>query len=310
MIEKTLRIRRFFTVPAVVAILAAAVLAAGPSPSRAQPVQVTDDLGQQISLPQPASRIIPLYGAFSEILYDIGAGDRIIARTQADTVVPGIKDLPSVGTHMRPNVEMIIGLRPDLVVMTASRKAETPEISRVLDSGIPVAVFSPKSFGDIFSTVERLGVLSGKQDKASKFVASLRQRLEAIREQLAGITKRRTVFFEVRAEPLTGAGQGSIVQDIIEASGGENIIKNEKPIVRYSLEELLAREPDFYVIQEGPMNKNPPDPTKRAHFDRLRCIRDGKFMFVDELIFSRPGPRCVEAVERLAPALYPEMFRR
>ncbi len=309
MTSKTFRTPKFFRVPGIAAFIIMATLVWGPSWSRAQ-VQITDDLGQKISLAQPASRIIPLYGAFGEMLYSIGAGNLIIARTQADNTVPGTAQLPSVGTHMRPDVEMIIGLRPDLVVMSASRKSETPEISRVLDSGIPVAVFSPKTFGDIFSTVERLGILCGKADRARKFVGELRQRLDAVSAKLSGITKKRTVFFEIRAQPLTGAGRGSIVEDIIETSGGENIVESRKPIVSYSLEELLLQNPDFYIVQEGPMNKNPPDPTKRVHFDRLQCIRDGRFMFADEFIFSRPGPRCVEAVERLAPALYPELFRR
>jgi len=275
----------------------------------ASPVEITDDLGRKIVLARPANRVIPLYGAFAEMLYSIGAGQSVIARTQADKFPPDIVNLPSIGTHMRPDVELILGLKPDLVIMSASRKDEIPEVSRLVARGIPVAVFDPRSFEGIFSTMTRLGAVCGKSEEAAACAATLKERLKAVREKTGGEAVKRKVFFEIRAEPLTGAGRGSIVNEIVAAAGGENVLRNEKGIVRYSMENLLFENPDYYIVQEGPMNKSPTDPRKRAHFDRLKCVREGRIIVADELIYSRPGPRCVEAVERLAAALYPELYR-
>jgi len=136
----------------------------------------------------------------------------------------------------------------------------------------------------------------------------LKERLAKVKGRLSGFERRVRVFFEVRAEPLTGAGNGSIVEGILQASGAENALQNEKALVQYNFESLLLADPDVYIVQRGPMNRNPMDPRKRAHFDRLRSVRDGKILFVDELLFSRPGPRCVDAVEQLASQLYPERF--
>ncbi|MHC1724925.1 MAG: ABC transporter substrate-binding protein [Syntrophobacteraceae bacterium] len=276
--------------------------------SKAECVEITDDLGQKITLAEPARRIITLYGAFAEMLFSIDAGGAVIARTQADTFPAELAKLPSVGTHMRPNVETILGLKPDLVIQSASRREETPEISRLIDSGIPVAVFAPRSFKEIFSVIERLGSLSGKSSEASAFSAALAQRLEAVRSKLGSGEGTPRVFFEIRAEPLTGAGRGSIVHEIIKAAGAENTLNVDKSIVQFNLEALLFENPDYYIVQQGPMNKNPIPPEKRAHFDRLKCVQQGKVIFVDELIFSRPGPRCVDAVEQLAAILHPGLF--
>jgi iron complex transport system substrate-binding protein len=295
----------FYAFTLVICLLSSALFAA---PSRA--IEITDDLGRKITLDQPAKRIIPLYGAFSEMLFAAGAGEQVIARTQADNFPPELARLPSVGTHMRPNFEMIMGLKPDLVIQSATRNEEAPEISRLIDSGIPVAVFAPRSFQDIFSVIERLGVLSGHAESASTFVSSLNHRLEAIKDKLKDIETRQKVFFEIRAEPITGAGRGSIVYEILKAAGAENVLENDKAIVQYNLEALLFESPDAYVVQQGPMNKNPMDPRKRAHFERLKCVREGRIIFADEFIYSRPGPRCVDAVEQLAAALYPERFRK
>ncbi len=274
----------------------------------AQAVEIVDDLGQRVHLDKPAGRIIPLYGAFAEILFSIGASDAVIARTQADTFPPGLAALPSVGTHMKPNVEMIIGLKPDLVIVSGSRREETPEISRLIDSGIPVAAFTPKTFEEIFSVIDKLGALSGHARQASDFSASLAGRLEAVRQKLAGVSIKPKVFFEIRAEPLTGAGHGSIVNEILKAAGAQNVLDSDKAIVEYSMEALLLQDPDFYVVQQGPMNKGVIPPDKRTHFDRLKCVREAKVLIADEFIFSRPGPRCVDAVEQLAAALHPERF--
>ncbi len=278
------------------------------APRPAQAIEIVDDLGRKIDLAKPAGRIIPLYGAFAEMLFSIGAQDAVVARTQADTFPPGLALLPSVGTHMKPNVEMIIGLKPDLVIVSGSRREETPEISRLIDSGVPVAVFTPKTFEDIFSVINKLGSLSGHTREASDFSAGLAARLKAVKEKLTGIKINPKVFFEIRAEPLTGAGRGSIVDEILKAAGAQNILDSNKAIVEYSVEALLIQDPDFYVLQQGPMNKGAVPPDKRVHFDRLKCVRESKILIADEFIFSRPGPRCVDAVEQLAAALHPERF--
>jgi len=271
-------------------------------------IRVTDDSGQTIELREPARRVIPLYGAFAEMLFAVGGGDRVAARTQADRFPPEIERLPSVGTHMRPNVELIIGLKPDLVVQSASRREATPELDRVRESGIPVAVFSPATLEDIFQTMLRLGILTGNEDSAAKVVGELRRRLDDIRERVAAVPHPRTVFFETRAEPLTTAGEGSIVHRIIEAAGARNAVSSGRGIVQFNFEALLLADPDVYVVQKGPMNKNPVSPEKRPHFARLRCVKEGRVVFVDELMVSRPGPRAVDAVEELARAVYPELF--
>ncbi len=277
-------------------------------PGRAQAVTILDDLGREVALSQPAKRVIPLYGAFAEMLYALGAGKEIAARTQADQFPAEIVKLPSVGTHMRPNVEMIIGLKPDLVVQSASRWEVTAEMERLHSAGIPVAVFAPNTFEEVFSVMERLGVLVGRSDQAHEVVVSLKRRLATVSERLPKVRDGRKVFFEVRPEPLTAAGRGSMVQDILTAAGAENVLKSERAIVQYNFEALLVADPDFYLVQRGPMSHNPLPPGKRPHFAQLRAVRQGKVILVDEYLYSRPGPRCVEAVEELARVLYPENF--
>ncbi len=267
-------------------------------------ISFTDDTGRTIKLNSHAHRIIPLYGAFLEMLFAVGAGKAVIARTKADSYFEPARSLPSVGTHMRPNVEMIISMQPDLVIQTVSQKRRLPEIARIEEAGIPVAAFSPKDFESIFNTMLIFGEITGHEKDARSVVDKLKNKLERLKSFVKQSGKKYTVFFEVRQMPLTAAGRASIVQKILEAAGLENIVTVDRKLVRFDVETLLAKNPDFYIIQKGPMNKNPIPLQDRDHLSKLKAARDNKVLVVDEFMFSRPGPRCVEAVEFLIKKIY------
>jgi iron complex transport system substrate-binding protein len=269
-------------------------------------VRVTDDLGQVIVLKEPAQRIISLYGGYSEILFAIGAGDKLVARTMGDRFPPSILDKPSVGTHLRPNMELVLGLQPDLIIHAQGRKHGHEVIRQIQQKGLTVAVFQPRNFSELFSVIDRLGILTGEVANAQALVKEQRSRLRQIDLRLAKSRDRPKVFFEVRYPNLLGAGQGSIVNDVILKAGGINCLPNEKKLVRINIETLVDYDPDVYLVQRGPMNRSPGRPESRPNFQVLKAVQQGRVFFVDEYIFSRPGPRAVEAVEQLAAFLHPD----
>jgi iron complex transport system substrate-binding protein len=269
-------------------------------------VRVTDDLGQVIVLKEPAQRIISLYGAYSEILFAIGAGDKLVARTMADRFPPSILDKPSVGTHLRPNMELVLGLQPDLIIHAQGRKHGHEVIRQIQQKGLTVAVFQPRNFSELFSVIDRLGILTGKVANAQALVKEQSSRLRQIDLRLAKSKDRPKVFFEVRYPNLLGAGQGSIVNDVILKAGGVNCLPNEKKLVRINIESLIDYDPDVYLVQRGPMNRSPGRPESRPNFQVLKAVQQGRVFFVDEYIFSRPGPRSIDAVEKLAAFLHPD----
>jgi len=291
----------------IIGFLLAWITLTTPTAVSAAEVRVTDDLGQVIALKRPAQRIISLYGAYSEILFAIGAGDRLVARTRADRNPPSILEKPSVGTHLRPNVELVLGLQPDLIIQAEGRKHGHEVIRQLQQKGLTVAVFQPRDFTELFSLVDRLGILTGKEANAQALVNRQKSRLRQIDRKLAKSKDRPKVFFEVRYPNLLGAGQGSIVNDVILKAGGVNCLPNEKKLVRINIETLIDYDPDVYVVQKGPMNRNPGNPESRPNFQVLKAVQQGRVFFVDEYVFSRPGPRSVEAVEKLAGYLHPEI---
>lgn len=262
-------------------------------------VRIVDDSGGAIVLERPAQRIIPLYAALGESLVAMGLSERIVAGTVSDDSLPG--SLPRVGTHMRPNLELIAGLKPDLVVQFEGR-SEAGQLAESLNRlGIPVARFRIGSFAELFSCLDRLGVLTGEETKAEKLAASMRARLEQVRSQMSSFVKKPGIFFEIRYPNLLGAGGGSMLTDIIAAAGGENCLQTyQERMVRLSEETLTVLNPDIYLVQQGAMNKNPVSLKDRSHFRTLKAVADGQVFLVPESRFSRPGPQSVDAVEELA----------
>lgn len=261
-------------------------------------ISVMDDEGRRIRLDAPATRIIALYGAFNEILADMGRENLLIARTASDDLPPSIAGKPSIGTHLRPNAELIIGLAPDLVLQLGGR-GEAMEPVRFLEKrGLKIAVFDLENFDQLFSVMERLGTLTASTDQATERIHFMRSELARIEAQ--NRPPRPKIFFEARYPTLLAAGQGSMASEIIFKAGGENCVAAPDKLVRLGEEELLRLAPDIYLMQAGPMNPSPVPMTDRSLFRTLECVNSGQVHVVDQKVFSRPGPRSLEAVRQLS----------
>ncbi len=266
-------------------------------------ISITDDLGRTISLHDPAQRIIALYGALNEILVSLDLADRLVARTGADTFLPAIAALPSIGTHMRPNLELIVGLGPDLVLQLGGRQEAVQAVYDLERLGITTAYFMVANFEDLFRVVKKIGLLTGEPSRANKLNQSMRERLDRI-AVMSVVNKmssdRPLVFFEVRSPNLLTVGKASMVTEIIEKAGGINCIQSNRKLLRINDEELLRLAPDVYLIQRGPMNPTPVPLAQRSRLAGLPAVINNHVYEVDEHLFSRPGPRNVDAVEWLA----------
>ncbi len=265
--------------------------------------QIRDDLGQEVSLAAPPQRIISLYGGLTEVLTALGLADKLVAGIQGDH---RLADLPKVGTHLQPNVEMILALKPDLVVQGGVAKG-LPALRKLEAEGVPVAMFAPHDFPGLFSMIQRLGTLTGRSEAAASLISKMEDQLAQTARRLQGLRPVR-VFFEVRSLNLLAAGRGSMVNDIINRAGGVNVVESPQELTRFDLEALLRADPEVYVIQHGPMNKSPEDIYSRPYFKELRAVKARRVLLVDEGLFSHPGPRSAAAVEQLARFLHPEAW--
>ncbi len=227
-------------------------------------------------------RIVVLYAAASPVLKALGVSDRIVGVTKTDHTFSGVT---SVGSHLRPNIELLKALKPDLIV-AGSKRAFPKEMSKRLNT--EVFYFDPRTLEDILDRIESLGRMLGRQAQAEALIKRLKAKLSEVRP----LNRKPTVIYEISARPLKVAGKRSIITSIIEHAGGENLIKVRKKHVLISPEKVISLAPDFYIYQVGPMNKNPLEPGKRPYFGSLKS----KVVRVDEYEFARPGINAFQAV--------------
>lgn len=287
--------------------LAAAVLVLTAGAARAG-VEVTDDFGERVVLERPAKRVIALAGAVNETLFGMGLSGLLAARTDADQEPAEVAALPSIGTHMRPNLELVMAHTPDLVVQVAGRGESLEAAAAIRRMGIPVAVFEVHDFAGLFSMAGRLGVLTGETEAAARFVDGLRLRLDRVSEVVAGASVRPTVFVELRYPNLLAAGKDSMAADAVARAGGRLVPDMSGRVARIGEEELVRINPDVYVVEVGPMNPAPAPLADRPHFTGLSAVAAGRTAVFSGRRLSRPGPESVAGVEDLARLLFPERF--
>jgi iron complex transport system substrate-binding protein len=208
-----------------------------------------DDAGRTVVLAAPPRRIVSLIPAVTEVVIALGAGDRLIARTDYDTN-PLLDTLPSVGGGLTPDIEWLVRRQPDLVVGWTDGTARTV-LGRLRELGIGVYSADVQSLADADETVRRLGVLLGLDAAAEELVARTRAGLDEVRASVDGLPKPR-VLYVLSVDPPMTAGPGTFLHEVMEIAGGVNVFADAgSPWPTVSLEAVVARDPDLLLVPVG-----------------------------------------------------------
>lgn len=265
---------------------------------------VTDAAGRRVDIPDQPQRIVSLIPSVTETLFAIGAGDRLVAVSDYTNYPEEAKQLPSVGSYAAPSLESILSYNPDLIIATTDG---TPlALVRQLDRlGIPVFATSSDTVAQALTAIESLGRITGCETTAAKLVDDMRQRLAAIREQLSK-KQRIHVLACVMLRPLTVAGPGTFVDDLVRLAGGANVVQSgPTPYPTWNPESLLVANPEAIIL---PLHPGQGD--ARTYFNQwpqLQAVKKKHIFVIEADWMHRPGPRMILGVETLAKALYPDI---
>jgi cobalamin transport system substrate-binding protein len=289
----------------VSAMILVAVLAASAPVGAA--VQVTDGTGRTLTLPALPRRIVSLVPGVTEMLYAIGAEDRLVGRTDFCDYPSAARSKPSVGGTVSPSLEVLVTLKPDLVVATSAGNSD--ETRRQLERlRVPLYLVDPHGLSDVFRTMTRLGALTEREGRAAEVVAGLERRVRAVAVRVAALPRPR-VLYVVWPEPLIVPGRGAAVTELIELAGGQSVSADgPEGYPRYSVEAAVARGPEVIILARHGAGTAPYAREKWERFADLPAIRAGRLHAVDGDLFHRFGPRVVDALEILARLLHPEAF--
>lgn len=256
-----------------------------------------------MTLPSTPQRIISLAPAYTEILFALGLGDRVVGVTNFCNKPEEAKSKEKVGDAFNLNLEKIVSLKPDLVFVTGT--SESAYVKDIEKLGYPVFVSSPATIDDVLSLIEKIGEVTGKSREARRLVDSMRSSLSEITSKVQSSGANRASVFVAIDPDLWTVGPGSFVHDVITRAGALNVVADAaQPYLQVSMETLLERSPDAILIAFPKESYHLLE--SRTGWSSLEAVKNGRVFFIDPDLISRPGPEIVKAVEAVARALYPE----
>lgn len=272
-------------------------------------VTVTDMTGREITLDAPATRVVALTASDCEILYALGAGDTLVGRGEYCDYPEDVQAVASVQSGYETNVEQIIALEPKVVLMATM--AQTKEQVEALEAaGVHVIVSDAQDIAGVYTAIELIGAVTGKNDEAAALIAGMKDSFAAIAAKAEGDGSK-TVYFEVSPLEygLWTAGKGTFMDELAQMIGLKNAFEDVEGWAAISEEQVLERDPD-YIVTISMYYGEGPTPVEeimgREGWQELKAVKNEAVFNADSNEVSRPGPRLVDAAQALYDFVYGE----
>jgi iron complex transport system substrate-binding protein len=277
-------------------------------------IKIVDQAGRTLVVEKPFKRIISLYGAHTENLFNLGLDNEIIGVSRHETHPTQALQKPMFSYREDP--EKFLAADPDLVLIRPMIDRGYPQFVSMLEkNGITIISLQPGNVEDMYVYWQILGLLSGKQQRARQMVSQFKTAVSNFRLLTVSKTTKKRVYFEAIHSKMKTFTPDSMAVFALETAGGINIATDAEPvrntnIAYYGKERILShgREIDVYLAQSGAMNK----PTMKLimnepGFKTIKAVAEGEIYFIDEQIVSRPTMRLLDGIYEIGKILYPKM---
>lgn len=264
-------------------------------------VTITDMMGREITLEEPATRIVALSAADCEILFAVGAGDALVGRGEYCDWPEEVFDVPSVQSGYETNIEQIIALEPQVLLMSTMAQTEE-QVRQLEDAGIKVVISDAQDIEGVYQSVEMIGALMGKDEEAAAVVDEMKGAFAELEDK--AFDGEKTVYFEVSPLEygLWAAGDGTFMDEIAEMIGLVNAFDDVDGWGEISQEQVIERDPDYIVTitmyyGEGPTPEE--EIMSREGWENVKAVANGAILNLQNNELSRPVPRLAEGAQLL-----------
>ena len=280
------------------------------------PITITDDLNRTVTVAEIPQRIVSLSPSNTEILFALDLGDKVVGVTDfcdyPEELLVQIDsgEIQRVGTTFPGfNLETIVDLEPDVAFAIG---ATVPEYVTDLEGlGIPVIILQPEDIDGIFSDIELVGEVTGKEAEAETLIADLAELIDEIVAKVADAPLPRVFYGTDVSDPNTlyTVGSGTFIDALITLAGGENITGGLEGWTTYNLEDLVYSNPNIVVTGGANWGVSAEEVASRLVWQDLDAVKNGKIFAIDDTPLVRPGPRIADGLELLAGLIHPELFK-
>lgn len=270
------------------------------------PRTVEDAGGARVVIEAPPQRIVSHSPGATEILFAIGAGERVIAADEFSDYPPETAQLERVA-YASPDPERELALDPDLVLMAAN---QLEQVEQFRGLGLTVLyVEEAATVAGVIESVRLFGELTGNEERAEALAAEMLGRIEAVTAELADLPPDGgpRVFFELESTLYT-VGTDTFVGDLLTLLGARNIAEGAtSAFPQLTAEAVIEANPEVVLLADGEF-ESAEAVCARPGWSAIAACETGRVHAIDPDLSNRPGPRVVEGLEAIARLLYPERF--
>jgi iron complex transport system substrate-binding protein len=265
------------------------------APARA--LQIIDDRGVTVTLPQAPQRIISLLPSLTETVCELGQCHRLVGVDRYSNFPAIVQKLPQLGGGVDPNIEAIVALKPDVVLLATSSRAG----ERLRALGIKVVALEPKRHADVQRVMLKLGQLLEVPD-AARIWRAIDAGVSAAAQSLPAGVRGTRVYFEVNQGPYA-AGESSFIGETLTRLGVKNVVPAMLgPFPKLNPEYIVRANPELIMIGQ----RSAGGLTARPGWQSIRALREQRVCIFppDEAdMLVRPGPRMAEGARLMAKCL-------
>ncbi|PID58413.1 MAG: hypothetical protein CR986_07860 [Ignavibacteriae bacterium] len=259
---------------------------------------IVDDLYNKISLENVPKRIVTLAPNLTELVYAVGEGDKIVGNTTYCNFPETTKDKEKIGDLLTINFEKILSLKPDIIFMTKEGNSKS-NYTKLKELGLNVFVSAPNNYRGIKKTLSDIGKIFHKTEIIDSITKSWDTRIDSVKKTHEKLLFNSALFL-VSAKPIFSIGKNSFINELLNFAGLKNLSANTE--ISYPMlnrEEVLVKNPDVLILYRT--NKNDISEILEIYpeWNTLSAIVNNRVIFVNPDLYSRPGPRFVDAVVEL-----------
>ncbi len=261
-------------------------------------ITVTDMFGREVTLSEPATRIVVMQPSDCEILCAIGCEDAIVGRGQYVDYPASVLEVPVVQSGAETNVEEILALQPQVVLMNSMSQSEE-QVKQLEENGVKVVVSNTTNIESVYNAITLIGKLMGRDAEAEAVITDMKATFDEIRAKVSGEPK--NVYFEISPPPyLYTAGSSSYMNELAEICGIKNIFDDQEDAwLMISEEQVIERNPDYIVLITNMGSQGVEEILSREGWGDISAIQNRKVFNDEDSCMARPSPRLKDAAIEL-----------
>lgn len=264
-----------------------------------------------ISFSKEYNRIASGSPAISEILYELGLKDKIIAMDKnSDVKELDEMKIPKISFYQM-NTESIFSLKADLIILSTFNKADREDFIQFMkEKGTDVIYISDiKTVEDIYKCIMEIGEKTERKPEAEKVISKMEKEINEVREISKNIKNKKKVYFEISPFPsMYTFGKNVFMNEMLEIAGVENIFNDKSGWFIPSLEVIAARNPDIIFTSTYQVDDPVKEIIDRGNWNIIKAVREGKIYPISKEAV-RPSIKIIEVIKKIAEISYPEYYK-